>query len=253
MTLRASLNSIVPAIQRGIIAYHECDDGSEEIILDFCRKNPGFIAYHYPYQVRPVTQEEASRMGVKTLHEYYNDVLDQIPEGQWLIKIDCDQIYDAAKLFKSFYLALCHDDVAVVYQRLDLHYERHKDQLFMHAHAPVLDPGDHWLIRKYKLSFEHMSHLPEGGAMNHYGGKCLGPSSCELLRIDRTMRSVRPELNTWHFPAVKNQRKFYPEIWREYDADESQIPGIGYRIDPQMLDKERILQICRLFEWDDEK
>lgn len=36
-TLRASLDSILPAIQRGVIGYNDCDDGSEEIILEFCK------------------------------------------------------------------------------------------------------------------------------------------------------------------------------------------------------------------------
>ncbi|EAH8789004.1 acylneuraminate cytidylyltransferase, partial [Campylobacter jejuni] len=43
LTLRASLESILPAIQRGVIGYNDCTDGSEEIILEFCKQYPSFI------------------------------------------------------------------------------------------------------------------------------------------------------------------------------------------------------------------
>ena len=35
ITLKSCLESILPAIQRGVIAYNDCTDGSEEIILEF--------------------------------------------------------------------------------------------------------------------------------------------------------------------------------------------------------------------------
>ena len=38
-TLLASLNSILPAIKKGVIAYNDCTDGSDVIIKDFCEKN----------------------------------------------------------------------------------------------------------------------------------------------------------------------------------------------------------------------
>lgn len=37
-TIEASLNSILPAIKKGVIGYHDCDDGTEEFILEFCKK-----------------------------------------------------------------------------------------------------------------------------------------------------------------------------------------------------------------------
>lgn len=40
LTLRVSLESILPALQRGIIAYNDCDDGSEELILEFASNIP---------------------------------------------------------------------------------------------------------------------------------------------------------------------------------------------------------------------
>ncbi|WP_382262802.1 hypothetical protein [Helicobacter baculiformis] len=54
-TLEASLYSMLPAIQRGVIGYHECDDGSAEVILDFCAKFPTFVPVHYPYRIIQVS------------------------------------------------------------------------------------------------------------------------------------------------------------------------------------------------------
>lgn len=52
-TIEASLNSILPAIKKGIIGYNDCSDGSEEFILEFCKKNKGFIPCKYPYTIYP--------------------------------------------------------------------------------------------------------------------------------------------------------------------------------------------------------
>lgn len=48
ITLKASLESITKAIQRGVIAYNDCYDKSEEIILNFCQKYPSFIPKKIP-------------------------------------------------------------------------------------------------------------------------------------------------------------------------------------------------------------
>ncbi len=38
---------MLPAIQRGVIGFNDCDDGSKEVILEFCKKVPLI----YPYQL----------------------------------------------------------------------------------------------------------------------------------------------------------------------------------------------------------
>nr|WP_276309253.1 hypothetical protein [Campylobacter hepaticus] len=58
ITLRASLESILPAIQRGVIGYNDCDDGSEEIILEFCKQYPSFIPIKYPYEIQIQNQKK---------------------------------------------------------------------------------------------------------------------------------------------------------------------------------------------------
>lgn len=58
ITLKASLESILPAIQRGVIGYNDCTDGSEEIILEFCKQYPSFIPIKYPYEFKFKTQNQ---------------------------------------------------------------------------------------------------------------------------------------------------------------------------------------------------
>ncbi len=88
------------AIQRGVIAYNDCTDGSEEIILEFCAAYPSFIPAKYPHSVQIQNpQSEENKFAT-----YCNFALSFIPQGEWLVKIDCDHIYDAKKLYKSFYL-----------------------------------------------------------------------------------------------------------------------------------------------------
>lgn len=99
-TLRACLFSILPAIQRGVIGYNDCDDGSEEIILEFCEKFPSFIPVKYPYHVDIYNPEKECNK----FYAYCNYVLSVIPKYQWLVKIDVDHICEASKFFKSFYL-----------------------------------------------------------------------------------------------------------------------------------------------------
>ncbi|MBZ8001014.1 hypothetical protein AVCANL277_09170, partial [Campylobacter canadensis] len=110
ITLRASLESILPAIQRGIIAYNDCDDKSEEIILEFCKQYPSFIPKKYPYNV----QIQNPKNEENKLYSYYNWAASFIPKGQWLVKIDVDHIYDAKKLFSSFYLAKKDNDLVSI-------------------------------------------------------------------------------------------------------------------------------------------
>ena len=106
-TIEASLNSILPVIKKGVIGYNDCTDGTEEFILEFCKKNKGFIPCKYPYSVYPPSHEAYKVEGEeeKKLAAYYNYVLSKIPKNEWIMKVDCDHIYDAEKLKKVFSLA----------------------------------------------------------------------------------------------------------------------------------------------------
>ncbi|MGN1209712.1 MAG: hypothetical protein ACI4SV_05375, partial [Duodenibacillus sp.] len=87
LTLQASLNSILPVIKKGVIAYNDCTDGSDEIILRFCRENPGFVPLHYEKDIiADITQitDPASIPFENTLGGYYQAALDVIPKGEWI-------------------------------------------------------------------------------------------------------------------------------------------------------------------------
>lgn len=234
-TLRQSLNSIVGAISRGIIVYNECTDGSEEIIKGFCSKHQGFKYAEFPYSVAQCRCTKEEFEDKKTLADYYNFALSFIPQGEWLVKIDCDQIYDAQKLKESFKLVAKTTDI-VFYCRINLHC--FEGGIFLDKNAPFLDPNDHWLICNNGLYFgnEIKEEYQEG---LHYW---------ELLQIPFCYDVIEAPLNTWHFPLLKASR-------RSCALRENHIPLSDYkeviptrclkRIAPDMLDEKRILHYLK--------
>ncbi|WP_394958742.1 hypothetical protein [uncultured Helicobacter sp.] len=220
-TLRASLYSILPAIQRGVIGYNDCDDGSEEIILEFCEAFPSFIAVKYPHSVdiyNPQSEENK-------LYAYYNYVLSVIPKDEWLVKIDVDHIYVPDKLYKSFY-AVKHIWDMVLHSRInflvqDTQVEIQKD------FAGVYE-GDHWLINNFGLRFKEFG--------------------CIEQLVPHTNCIVRVELPSYHFPYKKISRSSKASELEWLPLEQWSSPDIGVRIDPKMLDSDLILELCKDFE-----
>lgn len=229
-TLRQSLESILPAISRGIIVYHECTDNSKKIIEDFCNKNTGFIYIHYPYEVAFVNCTKEEKYSKKSLSDYYNFALSFIPQGDWLIKIDADQIYDAKKLQKSFSLVK-NDSEVVFYPRINLHLVN--SRIYIDKNSPISDPKDHWLICNKGLYFEDCIISEDANNMVYW----------ELLTIPFKYKSYDAELSTWHFPYIKSRRE---ELSLDYLVPlkdyKSIIPQMFLkRINKDMLNEERIL------------
>lgn len=247
ITLKACLESILPAIQRGVIGYNDCTDGSEEIILDFCAKYPSFIPYKYPFEVQiksPKSQENY-------LYEYYNFVLSKIPKGEWLIKIDVDQIYDAKKLYKSFYIPK-KDYELVSYSRLNVGIENNKVYVENGSSSKyLLTPGDRWLIKNVYLSFKEWIVNPEADPKDF----CY----CEVLGSTRDGSMLRKhyatELPCYHFAFIKDYRKITDFSHKEHRISLKEFKKlnpdgiIGTRIDPALLNEEEILKIYRGFNW----
>lgn len=241
ITLRACLESILPAIQRGIIAYNDCTDGSEEIILDFCAKYPTFIPAKYPHHIEIHNPQREENK----LHNYYNFALSHIPKKQWLIKIDCDHIYDAKKLYKAFYLPKSRFD-SVIKPRFDILIRERRVHIRKLKHGLIQDDFlfrgvDDWLIYNNGLDFvvwhpnENSKHL-----------------FFETLTCRNRRRNICTELNNYHFPFVKNSRAGFSDDWIKgaFSLDEiRQSPLVGKRIDPALLDKDKILAIYDSFDW----
>ena len=226
----------MPAIQRGVIAYNDCTDGSEEIILEFCAKFPTFIPAKYPHSVQiynPQTQESR-------LYHYYNFALAQIPKGEWLVKIDCDHIYDAKRLYKSFYLPR-HRFEAVLIARLDVLVKARQVRVGGTLSDFLMPGADHWLIYNRGLSFEEL-FLPHDKS-----------TSYEFLRAKPRRLDIHTQLNNYHFPQIKASRAVANEarFANALPLDEvRKSPLVGTRIDPALLDEAKILEIYDSFAWD---
>ena len=240
ITLKACLTSILPAIQRGVIAYNDCTDGSEEIILEFCAAYPSFIPAKYPHSVQIQNpQSEENKFAT-----YCNFALSFIPQGEWLVKIDTDHIFDAKKLYKSFYLPK-HTYEMVIIARMDILIK--ENQVFVgkfpNEMGGFLVSGlDHWLLYNKGIKFEQW-----------FPNKDDKSYSYELMRPKHRRINLRTELNNYHFPQIKSSRASANDerIKTAFALDEiRKSPLVGTRIDPAMLDEKKILRIYDSFAWD---
>ncbi|MFC3847766.1 beta-1,4-N-acetylgalactosamyltransferase [Helicobacter baculiformis] len=231
-TLEACLYSILPAIQRGVIGYNDCDDGSAEYILEFCQKFPTFIPVAYPYEI--VTQDPQDFH--HQLYHYYNYVLSFIPKNAWMLKIDADHIYDAKKLYQSFY-HVWHQNQVLSYSRIHLRVV--DQQVYVHNLCNfgwVEAHGDHNLYCNKPHAFVEWD---------------AGGRSLEQQSFQNQVFIHDPELTQWHFPFVKKARAHIAQNleWiplEEFKAHHAKL--LGKQIDPNMLDESRILEIYAQFK-----
>ena len=231
------MESILPAIQRGIIAYNDCTDGSEEIILDFCAKYPTFIPAKYPHHIEIHNPQREENK----LHNYYNFALSHIPKKQWLIKIDCDHIYDAKKLYKSFYLPKKSYE-KLVQSRIDIFIKN--NQIFVSKAKGdgkfISDGTDYFMLYNKGLRFNVW--FPDKEKKLFY----------EVLYYKTARLSYISEPTNYHFPLIKNSRASGNDsaIKNAFSLDEiRQSSLVGTRIDPALLDKDKILAIYDSFDW----
>ncbi|EDA0873306.1 acylneuraminate cytidylyltransferase [Campylobacter jejuni] len=242
-TLRVSLESMLPAIQRGVIGYNDCTDGSEEIILEFCKQYPSFIPVKYPHEV----QIENPQSEENKLHSYYNYVASFIPQDEWLIKIDVDHYYDAKKLYKSFYMA--SKNTAVRFPRINFLI---LDKIVIQniGECGFIDGGDQLLIQKCNSVFiERMVSKqsqwidPEKTVKELYSEQQIIPKHIKILQA---------ELLQWHFPALKYHRNDYQkhldaltlEDFKKIHYRHRKIKKINYT----MLDEKVIREILDKFK-----
>ena len=231
-TLESSLYSILPAIQRGVIGYNDCDDGSEEIILDFCAKFPSFIPVKYPHSVDIFAPKHKRNK----FYAYCNYVLSVIPKGEWLIKIDCDHIYLPDKLFKSFYLLQNVWDMLVL-NDLNVYFDGREiliDKNTRKSHGK----GDRIMLKNINLRFREVRAAWSGvdGRVGYF----------ETPK-PHTNRKITHELTQLHFPFQKDVRKFRAENIEYIALKEWQSEDIGVVIDRAILDSEYVKAMCAGF------
>ncbi|HEF9825310.1 TPA: hypothetical protein SB202_001833, partial [Campylobacter coli] len=256
ITLKACLESILPAIQRGVIGYNNCIDGSEEVILDFCKQYPSFIPVKYPYDICLQNPKEEKNK----LYMYYNYVLSFIPQNEWLIKIDVDHVYDAKKLYKMFYLPENSNEF-VLNSRINIDVIDDEVYIIPHSKNGYWVMGtDHWLVNNKNLLFD------QGGSHNgkwvyshshgcNYITKNCG-KICEGLHIKNHFDSKKfysTELNNYHFFNTNKQKRNYKrsDHWITIDRYLETNPEnlIGVKIDRLFLNKENILKQYKAFNF----
>lgn len=237
-TVKSSLESIIPVIKKGVIGYHklskeEKDDGTIEYLKKFCEENKGYKLFEYNYEVIPANDKRYKNLDKvyreQRLDNYYNAVLENIPKNEWLIKIDCDQIYDTEKLKQSLYLPKKEDDV-ISLGRFNLHYD--DGNLFYLKEDTLYDPGDHWILKNKDIHFEFRS--------GNKNGKFF---AWELLIFEKKRKIYNTEVFSWHFPFIKNSRSISEDKiekfenfrlkWRDF---------IKFKLSKNMYNKDRILE-----------
>ncbi|MGX3011203.1 beta-1,4-N-acetylgalactosaminyltransferase [Helicobacter sp. 23-1044] len=243
-TLKASLHSILPAFQRGIIAYNDCTDGSEKIILDFCAKNPSFLPKKYPHKITLENPATAQNM----LHNYYNFALSFIPKKQWFMKIDCDHIYDAKMLYKTFYLARSAKD-CVVYPRVNFIVQNNQIFIQNNGENGYILGGDQLLLCNENISFAPRLTSKSSQWMDKNDNSQNLIS--EIMLAPRNLRMVYAPLMQWHFPAIKaHRREFVKHLdlipLSEFIAKNSHL--LGRKIPREYVSDEVILKLYNLFD-----
>lgn len=177
----------------------------------------------------------------KKLPAYYNAVLEKIPKGEWLIKIDCDHVYDAEKLKKLFSL-IKHPNDCVIISKLNLHYDG--KNLFALKKGTFNEVKDHWIIKNEKLNFI----LAKEYYRDEQGNEKM--NACEGLEV-KSRNLIFSDLTNWHFPFIKNSRNIEKE--KLISLDEFKKIYTKNKITEDMLDENRILEICKKFNLENKK
>ncbi|AIL33182.1 hypothetical protein [Basilea psittacipulmonis] len=240
-TLPACLNSILPVIKKGVIAYNPSEDPEEEkFILDFCQKNTGFIPFKYDYQIIPAGSREylTNTERERHLDTYYNAALDQIPNGEWMIKIDADQIYDTEKLARL--LSMVDERQIVSIARMNLNVVEGK--LHLYAQTPYVDPCDHWLLKKVsELRFKMYITDADDSNFEAYELLEFPQSFCKKYGL----QIVHTQLITWHFPLLKRHRRSLslPSVPLERYKEVLDIEANHVTL--EMVDKDYVISFLR--------
>ncbi|MCQ2617354.1 beta-1,4-N-acetylgalactosamyltransferase [Helicobacter pylori] len=230
VTLEESLFSMLPAVQRGVIGFNDCDDGSKEVVLEFCKKFPSFIPISYPYEV--MLKDCPSLW--HQLYHYYNYTLSFIPKNEWVVKIDCDHIYDAKKLYESFYIPKSIKEV-VMYSRINFVVRDFEVFVRNDGDFGFLDAwGDHWLLYNDCEPFEIWQHNGD---------------TYEILKLKDKHHIKDKEMVQWHFPLAKKRRNaiVYDDLIPLQEFKKHHADLIGTRIEESMLDEKRILEMYQKF------
>ncbi|EFZ9566591.1 hypothetical protein K9J87_001010, partial [Campylobacter jejuni] len=165
------------------------------------------------------------------LYSYYNYVASFIPQGEWLIKIDVDHIYDAKRLYKSFYIPKKDYDI-LCYSRIDFYYkDDDRAEVFIVKYKSINNilnnkSNDQWLIKN--------NHLKWAESM-HEDRYCIEYLDIKKLKIYQT------EFLNYHFPYFK--RSLDKNKIELIPIDDFSIKEYKDIISPDMVTKEKLLYL----------
>lgn len=243
LTLKQSLESILGAIQRGVIGYNDCIDKSEEIILDFCKKHPSFIPAKYPYNVvleNPKNEENK-------MHNYYKFVLSFIPKDEWMVKIDVDHIYDAKLLYKTFYIPRAKNHI-VVYPRINFIYKDKAIFIQNSGENGFLSGCDQLLVYRDNIDFIERKTSKAAQWIDKNDHQAILYSESQFIPNDR--RYIHAPLMQWHFPAIKKRRVNFIEHLDLITLEDFKIKNkhlLNNKIPPYMLEEDLIMNLINNF------
>ncbi|EAY04596.1 beta-1, 4-N-acetylgalactosaminyltransferase/CMP-Neu5Ac synthetase fusion protein, putative [Trichomonas vaginalis G3] len=240
-TIEASLNSLIPALKKGVIGYVNSTDGTNKVILNFCRQHPTFIPIKYDYDVIPANDElyfqkyDANR----ALDSYYNYVYKFIPDNEWLIRIDADQIYDTEKLYMLTFLP-DNDIEAIPIFRINLHVDDGILMILKNGYGPFSYVNDQWLLKKTNGSGFTM-HIDNNSR-----------EAWELL-YPAPPTNTQTDIIAWHFPFLKHWRRLQDDSHHDSFDKVKRIPfGQNAKIlarlshlhmDEDMIDENRVKEL----------
>lgn len=201
-TIDACLKSILLVVKGGVIGFHhsdEEDDGTRDYVLAFCKKYPQFTPVEYPHKVVWVGRKEYKQEGFdisKRADTYSNAVWDKLPKNEWIIKVDCDHIYDAKHL-KNLCRLLIRKTDCIFLSRLNIHHCKENKVYLAEKKERKLtnlqEPGDSWIVYNgdfipkspftmYNNIFEHLDYVWK-------------------------LNCIYSILSNWHFPYIKKRRQ----------------------------------------------
>lgn len=235
-TIDASLHSILPLLEGGVIGFNSCTDGTKEYVEDFCKRYPQFTCIEYPYDVIPACDERYKQDILPSelcLDSYYNFVWEKLPLNKWIIKLDADHLWDIKKTLELCKIPVREKDV-VVLSRINLHV--HNGEVYISRKNPISESNDSWIIFNKNKTF----NMLRGWNKSEF-------FAYEYLPLPKNKaRRIYTPVTNWHFPIVKTQRnRFIEDDWvklSEFDMREyiknNKLFG---RVPLDMIDEKRIL------------
>lgn len=225
-TVRAALQSMESAFEKGVIGYLESNDGTEEVIEEFVKKHPGFIAFKYEHDVLPPHHPlyfKESTPKERYLSSYYNAVLSKIPDNEWIVKIDADHIYDAEKLKKVWYMPP-ENKTIIYFSRINVF--KTEDQIYLQRSFYKNVP-DNWLMYKYPgMAFEMNINNKSGIAW-------------EVLYLS-IADAYCTDLLTWHFSCQKDSRQKFRADFTNFTEFMNDQNLLDLHITEDMVDYDRM-------------